>query len=263
MGRTITLRSNVDIGLIPPTPETQYFDNSSLLPVARILKDIASEYGSPISFIQEHRGELVQNIIPIHKTQNQQVSTSSKIELGLHTETAFHPYRPSTVLLLCLRGDPAATTTYADIDEISKLIDPDTLSTLTHPWFTTSIDDSFRTNGEKDMEFVCSILKQITNDSIKVDPVYEITYDEVLMKGINEQATDALGTLKEAIGRCTREVVLRDGDLLIIDNKATVHGRRPFNARYDGTDRWVQRMLVLETMPPENQIDGHMITTLF
>ena len=38
------------------------------------------------------------------------------------------------------------------------------------------------------------------------------------------------------------EVVLRPGDVLFIDNYRVVHGRKPFKARYDGTDRWLKRI---------------------
>jgi hypothetical protein len=35
---------------------------------------------------------------------------------------------------------------------------------------------------------------------------------------------------------------LRPGQLLLIDNDVAVHGRAPFTARYDGTDRWLKRV---------------------
>jgi alpha-ketoglutarate-dependent taurine dioxygenase len=56
---------------------------------------------------------------------------------------------------------------------------------------------------------------------------------------------------------------LETGDLLVIDNNKTIHGRKPFQARYDGTDRWVQRILVRKELPPSDQINGHIITTEF
>ena len=83
------------------------------------------------------------------------------------------------------------------------------------------------------------------------------------MKGINDEAIDALEHLKNAIKNCTREIVLKTGDLLIINNRTTVHGRRPFDARYDGTDRWVQRILAIETLPPPTHRNGHKIITKF
>ena len=52
-------------------------------------------------------------------------------------------------------------------------------------------------------------------------------------------------------------------DLLVIDNEKTIHGRKPFQPRYNGTDRWVQRVLVRKEIPPSNQINGHVITTKF
>ena len=39
-------------------------------------------------------------------------------------------------------------------------------------------------------------------------------------------------------------VTLQAGDVLVIDNDVAVHGREPFRARYDGTDRWLKRVSV-------------------
>ena len=263
MDRGIVLVENLSIGDIPNTPQNSNADNLTLNPSRNILLKYAQVYGWPISFAQEQKGQLIQNIFPVKKTENQQISTSSKVELGLHTETAFHPYKPTAVLLLCLRGDPNAVTTYAYVDEIVKHLEPSAIDALTKLWFTTSIDDSFRTNGESDMELTCSVLRDKFQRNINADRFFEITYDEVLMKGINDEAIDALEHLKNAIKNCTREIVLKAGDLLIINNRTTVHGRRPFDARYDGTDRWVQRILAIETLPPPTHRNGYKIITKF
>jgi L-asparagine oxygenase len=60
---------------------------------------------------------------------------------------------------------------------------------------------------------------------------------------------------------CVQEITLQTGDLLVIDNNKTIHGRKQFQARYDGTDRWVQRVLVRKELPPSDQITGHIIHT--
>jgi alpha-ketoglutarate-dependent taurine dioxygenase len=39
-------------------------------------------------------------------------------------------------------------------------------------------------------------------------------------------------------------VALAPGDILILDNYRGVHGRRPFEAKYDGRDRWLKRVSV-------------------
>jgi hypothetical protein len=58
--------------------------------------------------------------------------------------------------------------------------------------------------------------------------------------------------LRKAISFATKEVILKTGDLLLINNHKAVHGRKPFKARYDGTDRWLQRLLVRKTLPPKD-----------
>ncbi|WP_189595188.1 TauD/TfdA family dioxygenase, partial [Nocardia cerradoensis] len=37
-------------------------------------------------------------------------------------------------------------------------------------------------------------------------------------------------------------VALTPGEMLLVDNDVAVHGRVPFTARYDGTDRWLKRV---------------------
>src|SRR5262249_56017462 len=55
-------------------------------------------------------------------------------------------------------------------------------------------------------------------------------------------ALEALGAL---LFRALVGVVLRPGDLLIVDNRKAVHGRTGFRPRYDGTDRWLRRCFVV------------------
>jgi alpha-ketoglutarate-dependent taurine dioxygenase len=56
--------------------------------------------------------------------------------------------------------------------------------------------------------------------------------------------------------------VLADGDLLVIDNDRAVHGRTPFIPRYDGTDRWLKRALVVTSLPTDDVV-GRVIQTRF
>jgi alpha-ketoglutarate-dependent taurine dioxygenase len=55
-------------------------------------------------------------------------------------------------------------------------------------------------------------------------------------------------------------VVLSDGDVLVIDNDRAVHGRSPFVPRYDGTDRWLKRALVVRELP-YGDVFGRVIQT--
>jgi L-asparagine oxygenase len=61
------------------------------------------------------------------------------------------------------------------------------------------------------------------------------------MEPLTDQARDALLELKIALLATLRGAPLDVGDLLVIDNRTTIHGRAPFAARFDGTDRWLRR----------------------
>ena len=262
---SITLFKNLEIGVIPPTPgkdSSELLSTANTIQASNLILEYAKKYGSPISYAQEQNGRLIQDIFPIQKTETQQISSSSKVDLQLHTETAFHPYKPDNLLLLCLRGDPDASTTYALLDEIMTELSADTIDVLTKPWFTTSIDDSFRVNGERDMHLTLSVLRsKIDLETQKTS--YEITYDAALMQGTNSDAIDALEKLTDAISKKVRDVTLDYGDLLVFDNRTMIHGRRAFKPRYDGTDRWLKRVLTIRTTPPRSHIEGHTIITKF
>ena len=57
--------------------------------------------------------------------------------------------------------------------------------------------------------------------------------------------------------------MLDAGDLLVIDNRRAVHGRSKFRARFDGTDRWLQRTFVVDELATIADRRGSVITTQF
>ena len=217
----------------------------------------AMAYGHCVGYVQEQEGRLIQSIFPVRKTESDQISTSSRVQLELHTETAFHPYRPDYVLLLCLRGDPKAATTYAEVHNIIKHLDKNTINILLREEFTTSVDQSFRLNGEPDEDRRISVLRE------DADGRYFITYDAELTRGTSRETDAALVRLADAVVASIKTVTLRGGDLLVLDNARVVHGRTPFAPRYDGTDRWLLRSFVVRDLPPFSERRGNIITTEF
>jgi alpha-ketoglutarate-dependent taurine dioxygenase len=84
-----------------------------------------------------------------------------------------------------------------------------------------------------------------------IDPAYMDT-----LPGDHEGAR-AVEEFCAAIDESLIDVVLEPGDVLIINNRRVVHGRRPFKARYDGTDRWLKRVNVTRAFSYQHAVDRH------
>jgi len=252
----IVLRG-LPVGDLPATPRS---------PTAPTAKDRVSEFtlltvarrlGQPVGYEPEHGGDLVQNIVPMPTASNRQVSTSSKVELMFHTEAAFHPYRPRYLLLLCLRGDPAARTTLASIHEVLPHLPAGVADTLFQPRFRTAVDESYLHGRSNVLGPLMPVLSGARERPSMV-------FDADLMVGTDGEADDALRVLAAAVEEHQTGLALQAGDLLVVDNTIAVHGRTPFVPRFDGTDRWLQRTFVVSDLAPSaGDRIGRVITTRF
>ncbi|MCU1372690.1 MAG: L-lysine 3-hydroxylase [Ilumatobacteraceae bacterium] len=251
------LLRGVPIGTIPGTPATPTSPTGKDLRSEQLLLAVARLLGEPVGYLPEHGGSIVQNLVPTKADVGRQTSTSSGVDLAFHTETAFHPHGPRHLLLLCLRGDPGAATTLASVADLLPGLSPLTIETLRQPLFRTAVDESF--GGQPGVPH--GPARPVLGGS---DERPWLCWDEELTTGETPAATAALADLDAAVKQRRREIVLTDGDLLIIDNTRCVHGRRPFQARFDGTDRWLQRSFVVDSLGPStHDRAGRIITTEF
>ena len=206
----------------------------------------ASRFGSVFGFSQEQNGKTVQNLFPIKQSESMQISSSSQVVLEMHTETAFHPWRPEVVLLLCVRSDSNAGTSIASLPDIIPMLSTETIRTLHLPEFITRIDESFQSGEQQDREILTPIL---------FDGATSITYDRALMKAVTDTGRRALQALSDAIDKVKTNIYLKTGEVLVLNNRTAVHGRTPFKARYDGTDRWLKRVMVSTKLPDWSEME--------
>lgn len=227
---------------IPPTP---FLDNETPLGKDRcsefMLMAVCRRLGQPIGYLPESGGALVGNICPIKSTEDRQVATSSKVDLVLHTEGSYIRHKPRYVMLLCLRGNPEAATTLATVTDILEYLEaraPDVLPTLWEPRFRILVDETYVANIDDSLSPPFAVL-----NGDRTRPT--MVFDADLMRCVDHDGQRALGLLVEAAAAVRRGIVLEPGDLLVVDNHRTTHGRSYFEARYDGTDRWLQRAFVV------------------
>jgi L-asparagine oxygenase len=248
---------NAPIGDLPPTPPTPESTVDNDLATELTLLTVARRLGQPVGYVPEHGGRIVQNIVPTRTDADSQMSTSSRSNLMFHTETAFHPFRPRYLLLLCLRGDPAAHTTIASVHELIDRLPDDVVELLFQPRFRTAVDASFLAGRANELGPAQPLIT-----GTRAEPTF--VFDADLTVGADRAADDVLTRLRDLIATIQTSVVLERGDLLVIDNNIAVHGRSPFTPRFDGYDRWLQRSFVVSDLAPSaGQRTGRVITTEF
>lgn len=215
-------------------------------------------WGQIYGYKQEQSGRKIQNLFPIKKHQTEQISSSSKVTLEMHTEAAFHPYRPDYLSLFCVRGDSTAGTTFSTLSDILNELDEGTKDELRRPNFMTRPDASYMAGISGNPMIRTTILNN--NDCMLI-------FDRDLMMGMCTESTNALNRLIDVVEKVKRVVHLEQGQILTLDNEKVVHGRTPFNPRYDGTDRWLKRALIRVIQPPPSDVmwdeDHFVITTDF
>ena len=69
----------------------------------------------------------------------------------------------------------------------------------------------------------------------------KLVFDQDLMTGVTPEANRLIQRIVDIYEAHKLSVVLEAGDVLVIDNRVTVHGRSKFSPRYDGSDRFVVR----------------------
>lgn len=228
---------------LPPTPKdgrlsrdkTCFLSEYTLLSMMLFL-------GEPIAFEDEKEGLLIQNICPVKGMENQQENTGS-VFLELHTEDGFHPYKPDYLGLTCLRADHdqiAQTVTASILNVLHKL--PSTaVVLLRQPLFKLKLSPSF-THDYNDGTEYSKVLPVLSGSIFEPD----MCLDYYLMEGTSREAQWALDILKRELLKVMVSIVLVPGDVIIVDNRMAVHGRSTFKPRYDGKDRWLQRMFVTQ-----------------
>lgn len=251
------LLRGLPVGVLPDTPSTPITvtskDNTSELTLLAIAKCL----GEPVGYKPELGGRLIQNLVPTQANQDRQVSTSSKVSLMFHTEAAFHPHRPSYLVLLCLKGDEQALTTLASIREVLPFLPEETRKVLFEPRFRTAIDESYLNGRENQLGELRPVLMGDQHAPTMV-------FDEDLMVGVDATADMALKRLARAVESHHTSVCLQQGDVLIVDNAVAVHGRSPYTPRFDGTDRWLQRTFVVDNLEQSAaDREGRVIVTVF
>lgn len=257
------LAAEPDLG---PTPRGADAASGGAPPLlsGAVLLGVANVLGEPLGYRAEKNGAILQSVFPVAAERASTSNESSASMLDLHTELVFsrrHPTRPLDVdspdfiLLWCLRGDPEGTaaTLITAVDDLCAGLGREHLRVLSEPRFEHRAPYSFTRDAPGDRPWVgpAPILHGER-------PPRRAALDLACgTRGLDAEAEGALDAMRQAAQApaVTEQIHLRSGDLLIMDNRRCAHGRTPFSARFDGSDRWLLRVYVRRSLAGMEPVD--------
>jgi L-asparagine oxygenase len=233
---------NVPLGSIPPTPAHADDGVGIRLDAARSMSIMLAVIGEQFGFRPELGGRIIQDILPVPGFEDTQQSISSRAPLELHCETVFTDSRSDFVALLCLRPDHqrVAATLFSPAVKVLAELDKATINVLKQPRFSTTVDGSFLRGSGLEHAVVVQPITIVSGS----EECPRLRCDFAETRGLDPRAQEAVEALYATACRTATGVYLEAGDLVIIDNHSTFHGRTSFPMKRDGNDRWLLRSFV-------------------
>ncbi|MFE3543551.1 TauD/TfdA family dioxygenase [Nocardia sp. NPDC059177] len=191
--------------------------------------------GEPFGWQGQQNGRLVNNIVPAAGHEDEQSGASSSTLLSPHTEDAFHARRAHLLMLVCLRNPDRVATTVSSVRQAR--LSAEDLRALRVPTVPILPDVSYGTGFDQAAAPLPTVwLDETGGATLRYDPAYTPLDDA------DPAFRAAYARLTAELARVCHAPALAPGEILLVDNDVAVHGRVPFRARYDGTDRWLKRV---------------------
>jgi len=244
--------------LPPQTPQVNNLrigQNTKLAKIQAILLEFIGE----MVFYEAEGASLFQDIVPVSNMEKEQTSSSSMFELEVHSEQAFSDLRPDILCLACLKGDENAFTYLLTVNSILEEMNEDEIALLKQPLWKIGIDLSFQKCGlDNKFRGPIPILYDMENEKNC------ITFDSDLMIGTCVKSITLLKKIMEIYYKKRLIICLKPGNILFINNRILLHGRSPFQAKYDGNDRFLIRSFAMwDKSKIQYALDGRMIQKIY
>jgi Fe(II)/alpha-ketoglutarate-dependent arginine beta-hydroxylase len=210
--------------------------------------------GEPFGWSTLQAGRLIHDVLPVKGEEFAQSGHGSSANLEWHTEDGFHPYRCDYLCLMAMRNHTKVATTYGSVETVE--LPKEVSDVLFEPRFLIRPDDEHL--RVKTMNSVSDIAEHTVPSPVlfgdRDKPYFRIDPYYMDARPGDSDAGHALKTVIVALDEVLSDLVLEAGDIGFIDNYRAVHGRRPFAAGHDGTDRWLKKILVTRDLRKSRQI---------
>jgi hypothetical protein len=188
----------------------------------------------------------IRNVSPTPGHAEKRGSYGSRRQLPLHSEVSHGALpgeqglgvspSPDALTLLCLRNLERAPTSFCLVEDALAHLSEATLDALSRPDYVVAGGDTF--DPANVLTGVSLLGRNPRTGGVQV------RYNATGIQAKTTAAAEALERLEDVLAdpANSHAVVLEPGDMLILGNRKTFHGREPFEPRFDGTDRWLLRL---------------------
>jgi L-asparagine oxygenase len=245
----------VDDSRVGPTPAhwNGQPDRRSTLREELFFMLVGAVLGDVFAWSTLQDGHFIHNVQPIQGQEQEQSGHGSLALLAWHTEDGFHPYRCDYLGLMGIRNHDHIPTTFASVDFVKIpsrqkeiLYEPRFLLRPDNEHLNQQHRDSYgeESNSElvaavwSDPPAVAVLFGDPRRPFLRIDPIF------MSARAGDHEAEEALRLIIEELDRGLEELLIDPGVVCFIDNYRAIHGRYAFHPRYDGTDRWLKKMLL-------------------
>jgi L-asparagine oxygenase len=222
----------IDTPLTDVTPqEKASISELSLLLMSSVLRSC------PYINEDEKSGTVIQNVIPIPGKEHERSGSGSLLQFNWHTENVHEEHPAEFLMLLCLRGDKNAFTSFMLIEDILSGLDEQFLHLLLTTKFLMKTGPSYH----KVKVCLRSIL------TLEEDGGYTIVYNSDIARCCPQDEIgkkvyiDFQNYIEKSVP--TYAISLEPGECVIIKNREALHKRDGFVVSTTVEERrWLQRV---------------------
>lgn len=192
-------------------------DRARTIASAALLGFTAALGFKPYAFVQERAGSLVHDVRPEPGARTS-ISSSGVMDFSLHADCAClgRDLRPELLSFLCLVDESSTETEVAALPDVLRNLPAEAIEELAAPNFLHRAPDSFLGSAK---DRVSSILD-------RVDGAWEVKVATHSCQPLTAAATSAFQRFVECANQARAAHRWRAGDLLLVNNRECLHGRR-------------------------------------
>lgn len=191
--------------------------------------------GSPIK--HEKEGDIIMKIKPDPlESKASTPAYNNGVKFDLHSELPYVHLPPDYIALLCMCNEQKIGTNISDVDTILEKLDRSTIDLLSDKAYKVLIPPHFgHTNSHSERR---PMISRNANGMYDL----HVRFDGILCD-TNEHRV-AVEKLKTVADENIKEVTTRPGQILVINNRRSLHGRRAITSDARNSRRELRRIYI-------------------